>query len=84
MGTTGLSSTATRRRVSALPAADLAMLMRFALLHELHPEAADPAHATMSLAAVAYVASRRIEAVECCWPLLRQLACDWILLRRVS
>ncbi len=86
MAMTGLSATATRGRVSALPAADLAMLVRFALLRELHPEAAGPglSHRAMSLAAVAYVACRRIDAVEWCWPLLRQLACDWIVLRRTS
>ncbi len=85
-GATLLSSTATRRRVLALPASELAMLVRFALLRQLHGDAAPPTPTDqlMSLAAVAYAASRQIEGLERWWPYLRQLASDWIQQRRLS
>ncbi len=81
-----LSSAPPRRRVLSLPASELGMLMRFALLRALHREAAPstPAHQLTSLATVAYAASRRIEGLEQLWPFLNQLASDWIQQRRLS
>ncbi len=86
IGATPISSAATRRRVLALPVPELAMLVRFALLQELHGEATDPApvHQAMNLAAVAYVTARRIEGLECLWPFLTQLASEWVRQRQVS
>lgn len=81
-----LSATPTRRRVLSLPASELAMLMRFALLRQLHGDAAPstPTHQLTSLAAVTYVASRRIEDLDRLWPFLDELASDWIRQRRLS
>ncbi len=81
-----LSPAATRRRVLALPAAELGMLVRFALLRQLHGDAAPsaPAHQLTGLATVAYVAARRIEGLETLWPFLSELASDWIAQRRLS
>ncbi len=80
-----LSPFPARRRVLALPASELAMLMRFALLRELHGDAApNPAHQLTSLAAVAYAASLRIEGLEQLWPFVSQLASEWVLQRRLS
>ncbi len=81
-----LSSLSTHRRLPALSAPELAMLMRFAVLRQLQGEAAAPAaaHQLTSLAAVTYCASRRIEGLDQLWPFLEALAADWIQLRRLS
>ncbi len=84
-----LSPTPTRRRVLALPAPELGMLMRFALLRQLHGAAGDaapsaPAHQLTTMAAATYVASRGIEELERLSPFLDALASDWIRQRRLS
>ncbi len=81
-----LSIAPTRRRVSTLPASELAMLVRFAVLRQLHGDAAPstPAHQLTSLAAATYAASRRIEDLDRLWPFLEELAGDWIRQRRLS
>ncbi len=81
-----LSPIPTRRRVPTLPASELAMLVRFALLRQLHGDAAPstPAHQFTTLAATTYAASRRIEDLERLWPFVEQLASDWIRQRRLS
>ncbi len=81
-----LSSAPPCRRVLSLSAAELGMLMRFALLRALQGEAAPstPAHQLTSLATVAYASSRRIEGLEQLWPFLNQLAGEWIQQRRLS
>ncbi len=86
MDTTKLPSTATRRRVLTLRAPELAMLARFALLRELHPEDPTPGSKLdfVGLAAAAYVTCSRIEGLDCLWTFVTQLASDWILQQRLS
>ncbi len=86
MDTTKLPSTAARRRVFTLRAPELAMLARFALLQELHPEIPGPGTGLdcMGLAAAAYVVCSRIEGLDYLWTFVTQLASDWILQQRLS
>ena len=81
-----LSTTPPRRRVLALSAPELGMLLRFAVLRQLHADAAptSPAQQLTTLAAVAYVGAQRIEGAERLWPFLDGLAADWIRQRGLS
>ena len=81
-----VSTTHTRRRVLTLPVPELAMLVRFALLAELHGEATapTPAHPAVELAFASYGQALGRGTLECWWPVLRELAGDWIKQRRAS
>ncbi len=74
------------RRMTTLSAAELGMLVRFALLAELQERAGAPEAAQQGTASalLAYRHSRTIEHVDRWWPLLRGLASEWLALARTS
>ena len=86
MDTITVSTTHTRRRVLTLPVSELAMLMRFALLAELHGEAVLPerAHPAVELAFASYGRALGAGTLQCWWPVLREFAGDVLRARRGS
>lgn len=81
-----VSTTRTRRRVLTLPIPELAMLVRFALLAELHDDAAPPTpvHPAVSLAFACYGRALGAGTLEGWWPVLREMAGDWVRQRQTS
>ncbi len=73
-------------RMSTLTAAELAMLVRFALLAELQERAGAPAAVRQDAegALLAYRRSRPTEQMDCWWSFLRGLAGEWVTRARTS